>query len=196
MTLSNDIAANSTKLCRRFLEHRRIITPVSAKRHGSTIATAVTCNMCRAAGFQDANTQPMFGLAVILPYPVHPARLDCLNMDANVMPFMRRHPRVISNNFVHCSEAGCVVSSGVGQYTSDDDQDWAIVLHRPHEDERGREQDEGRSQPREHDPNLLPCTEAGETFSAYMRTSVRANTSPFLRKITPRFYNLPTSPAT
>ena len=34
------------------------------------------------------------------------------------------------------------------------------------------------------------CTDSGENFSAFVRTTVRTNTSPFLRKITPKYWNM------
>ncbi len=123
-------------------------------------------------------------------------------MRRNPMMFMIRNPAEIVSKFAICPEPGCMVSSGVGDFTS-----MTIRTGLTHctnhvsltEVERKfRQPIKSESMTlifydielsRDGDIEQIgACTESGQTFSAFVKTSVRTNSSPFLKRITPEFW--------
>jgi len=118
--------------------------------------------------------------------------------------FIRRNPSAIRASFTMCSHSGCTTTSGIADYkamtirtgfsTCTDHITKAEVESRINgihsvDDKTLIFYDIELSRDGEIE-QIGACTEAGESFSALVRTSVRTNTSPFLKTISPKYYSL------
>lgn len=119
------------------------------------------------------------------------------NVRRNPMMFMTRNPAEIGSRFVMCSEPGCVTSSGVADFNS---MTIRTGLSRCTRHVSMTEVKSKFEHAVEFEGMTLifydielsrdgeieqigACTESGQSFSAFVKTSVRTNSSPFLRKI-------------
>jgi len=125
-------------------------------------------------------------------------------MRRNPMMFMRRNPNEFVARFVTCSEANCTTTSGVTEFKSmtlrtglsycTEHVTMSEIKHRLSNSVDVTNTvlifyDIELSKDGEIE-QLGACTESGQSFSAFIRTSVRTNSSPFLKKITPEYWSM------
>lgn len=126
------------------------------------------------------------------------------SMRKNPMMFMTRNPAEIFNKFTICPEAGCMTSSGVAlfdsmtirtglshcvKHVSMNEVEARIKNTAAHENTILIFYDIELSRDGEIE-QLGACTESDKTFSAFMKTSVRTNSSPFLKAIPPEYWTM------
>lgn len=118
--------------------------------------------------------------------------------------FMVRDTSVISNEFFSCLASGCMTSTRVAQFDSMTMRTGLSYCTKHVEMDEITNKVKGTKSTKDmtlifYDIELSrdgeieqigACSESGETFSAIIRTSVRANTSPILSKITPGVWNM------
>lgn len=125
-------------------------------------------------------------------------------MRRNPMMFMTRNPAEIINRFTICPEPGCVVSSGVALFDSMTIRTGLshCMKHVAMTEIEGKLKNPAAAEntvlifydielSRDGEIEQLgACTESGKTFSAFMKTSVRTNSSPYLKMIPPEYWTM------